>query len=191
MATDIVSDLKAHARVLHKLARAANPSALQKLRLLPEWSRAADEALLAGLQRRHCLTAVARQLGFRDWPHARAVLLGAETEDFGTLLNPATCSGHWNIWSASYDEAREIRAAHGGYLLSYRRQFLIVDHYYIESMGLDADDPDWARIERDWARPADLAARERLYRQLIHNSLGLQNLRDCEHSQNTHADLTV
>jgi hypothetical protein len=172
-ANPTLSDLKSHARVLHKRALAREPSALQRLRVLPEWARAADELVLAGLQRRHCLAAVARQLGFQHWQHARAVLLGSEQEDFGTLLYPTTCHGHWNIWSASYAEAREIRAAHGGYLLTYKRQFLIVDQHYVESMGLDPNDADWARIERDWARPADLAARGRLYRQLVHNALAL------------------
>jgi hypothetical protein len=128
------------------------------------------------------LGAVARQLGFQNWQHARAVLLGDEAGDFGTLLYPATCHGHWNIWSASYGEAREIRAAHGGYLLAYRRQFLIVDQHYIESMGLDPDAADWTRIGRDWVRPGDLAARARLYRQLVHNALSLRVLRDAQTS---------
>jgi hypothetical protein len=178
--SDTISDLKAHARVLHKLALAGQPSALQRLRVLPEWSRAADEAILAGLQRRHCLGAVARQLGFQNWQHARAVLQGEDTSDFGTLLYPATCHGHWNIWSAAYDEAREIRAAHGGYLLAYRRQFLIVDQHYVESMGLDPEAADWTRIGRDWVRPGDFAARARLYRQLVQNALSLRVLRDVQ-----------
>ena len=92
-------------------------------------------------------------------------------QDFGTLLYPSTCSGHYNIWSASYAEAREIRAAHGGYLLAYKRQFLIVEDGYIDSMGLDPADPDWERMGRDWVQPGDLAARERLYRKLVHNAL--------------------
>jgi hypothetical protein len=46
-----------------------------------------------------------------------------------------------------------------------------VDSNFVDSMGLDPADPDWERIGRDWARPADCAARGRLYRQLVQNAL--------------------
>jgi hypothetical protein len=169
--SDVIGDLKAHARVLHRRALTLDPTALRRLRLLPELKRLPDDALLAQLKRRHSLICVARQLGFTGWEHARDVLGSREQEDFGTLLYPSTCSGHYNIWSAHYPEAHEIREAHGGYLLAYKRQFLIVEEGYIDSMGLDPHDPDWARIGRDWIKPADVAARERLYRQLVHNAL--------------------
>ncbi len=32
----------------------------------------------------------------------------------------------------------------------------------VRERGLDPDDPDWERIGRDWVRPLDAAARERL-----------------------------
>ena len=168
---DVIRDLKAHARVLHRRALEGDPAALRRLRLLPELKRASDAELREQLKRRQCLVAVARQLGFGSWEHARDVLTSREQQDFGTLLYPGSCNGHYNIWSAHYAEAREIRAAHGGYLLAYKRQFLIVEEGYIDSMGLDPHDPDWQRIGRDWVRPADLQARERLYRQLVHNAL--------------------
>jgi hypothetical protein len=168
---DVISEIKAHARVLHRRAQAGEASALELLRALPELAQRNHEEIGAELQRRHCLAAVARQLGFRSWKHAKDVLSDVEQRDFGTLLYPSSCSGHYNIWSASYDEAKEIRAAHGGFLLVYRHQFLVVDEAYIDSMGLDPADPDWARIGRDWARPGDLAARARLYRRAVHNAL--------------------
>jgi hypothetical protein len=172
MEHDLIVDLKAHARVLHRRVIAGDPAALQRLRVLPEFARAADPERIANeLKRGQCLTAVARALGFQSWPHARRLLGGGEDADFGKLLYPDSCWGHWNIWSAHYTEAQEIRAAHGGYLLAYRKHFLIVDADYIVSLGLDPNDPDWAAIGRDWARPGELAARTRLYRKLVHNAL--------------------
>ena len=56
---------------------------------------------------------------------------------------PDGADTHWNIWSASYAEARSIREHHGGYLLAYRRHFFIVDRYFIETLGLLPEDPDW------------------------------------------------
>ena len=115
---------------------------------------------------------LARRLGFRDWQHATAILSGRAGDDFGTLLCPPEADVHCNIWSAQYDQARRIRDENGGYLLAYRRHFFIVDRYFIETLGLDADDPDWELIGRDWARPQEPAARERLYAKLIEAKLG-------------------
>jgi hypothetical protein len=172
MAEPVLTQLRAHARVLQRRVREREPAALRRLRRVPECAKLDEESLVGGVQRRHCLAAVARQLGFQSWIHARAVLSGEEQTDFGTLLYPEGCVGHCNIWSASYDEAREIRAAHGGYLLAYKRQYFIVDRFFIESIGLDPENPDWVLMGRDWARPNDVAARGRQYRTLIERTLG-------------------
>jgi hypothetical protein len=169
--TNVISDLKSHARVLHRRAVAGDAVALRRARLLPELKQLSDSELMQQLKRRQCLAIVAKQLGFLNWEHTRAVLTSQEQTDFGTLLYPSSCGGHYNIWSASYAEGRDIRAAHGGYLLAYKRQFLIVEGSYIDSMGLDPADPDWERIGRDWVQPSDLEARERLYTKLVHNAL--------------------
>lgn len=96
-----------------------------------------------------------------------AVLRGEETADFGTLLYPKGADVHSNIWCATYEQARKIREQNSGYLLAYRRHFFIVDRHFIETLGLDPEDPDWDSIGRDWVRPLDPAARERLYSKLI------------------------
>lgn len=155
----IVDDLKAQARIFHRLATARDPAALARLQA----ARVSEQPI----QRRHCLTVLARELGFGGWPHAVSVLGGEAVTDFGTLLYPPGSAAHWNIWSASYEEARSIRLEHGGYLLAYKRQFLIVDVHFIETLGLDPHDPDWERIGRDWIQPADAGARARLYDKLV------------------------
>ena len=43
----------------------------------------------------------------------------------------------------------------------------VVDRYFIETLGLDPDDPDWKMIGFDWVRQADVAARTRLYSKLV------------------------
>jgi hypothetical protein len=163
----VIADLKAHARLLHR--QIVNGGAV------PE-ARARQLATLCGcdpavlpehVRRRHCLTLIARELGFAGWPHAVAVLSGGDSTDFGTLLYPKGADVHWNIWCASYEEARAIREQNGGYLLAYKRHFFITDRYFIEKLGLDPDDPDWQLIGRDWVRPARANARERLYGRLI------------------------
>ena len=37
----------------------------------------------------------------------------------------------------------------------------------MDALGLDPDDPDWAAIGWDWARPRSPAARRRLYARLL------------------------
>jgi len=164
----VISDLKAQARILHRQIVEREPVAVARAQQLAEL-RDSDTAALPGqIRRRHCLAVIARELGFQGWPHAAAVLRGTDSSDFGTLLYPKGGDVHWNIWSASYDEARTIRKQHGGYLLAYRRHFFITDRYFIETLGLNPDDPDWQLIGRDWVKPRRSDARERLYGKLIH-----------------------
>jgi len=163
----VIADLKARARILHRQVDAREPAAVARVRQLPEFRDAADDVVVAGVRRRHCLGVIASELGFDGWPHAVAVLSGNESRDFGTLLYPYGGNAHWNIWSASYEEAKTIREQHGGYLLAYRRHYFIADRHFVETLGLNPDDPDWQLIGRDWVRPAHPEARERLYGQLI------------------------
>ena len=163
----VISDLKAQARILHRQVASKNPRAVARVRMLAELADGDVHAVAARIRRRHCLATLARELGFRGWPHAVGVLRGTDTSDFGTLLYPSGAEVHWNIWSASYMEAAAIRADHGGYLLAYRRHFFIADRHFIATLGLDPDDPDWKRIDRDWVKPARPDARERLYGKLI------------------------
>jgi hypothetical protein len=118
-------------------------------------------------KRRHHLAAIAKHLGFAGWQHLVAVLKGDEAVDFGTLMYAPACSAHFNIWSASYDEASAIRSEHGGWLLPYRHQFVIVDRHFIETLGLDPDDADWSEMGRDWVKPASVDARQRLCARLV------------------------
>jgi hypothetical protein len=168
--TPAVESLKHYARILHRRVRQGDTQAVRTLRSLRELSDTHTAELRDVVQRKHCLTVTALQCGFQSWQHALTVLEG-RADDYGTMLYPSTCHGHYNIWSAQYAEARTIRAEHGGYLLAYRRQFLIVDRHFIESLGLDPDDPDWEAIGCDWVKPLDLAARARLYEKLVQNAL--------------------
>jgi len=162
----VISDLKAQARILHRQVVEGDAAGQARVQRLAELD-GDPTALPSRIKRRHCLTAIARELGFQGWQHAVAVLSGTDSHDFGTLLYPKGAEVHWNIWSASYDEARAIHEEHGGYLLAYRRHFFISDRHFIETLGLDPDDPDWLLIGRDWVQPRRADARGRLYGKLI------------------------
>jgi hypothetical protein len=67
-----------------------------------------------------------------------------------------------NRWFRTYEEARASLESEGGYLLPYANQFFVTVDGAIRELGLDPQDPDWARIGWDWVQPADLEAWERL-----------------------------
>ncbi|NJL28754.1 MAG: hypothetical protein HC897_13110 [Thermoanaerobaculia bacterium] len=84
----LVDELKNRARILHRQAQAGEPGVLAQLRALPELRGYDDAALATEVKRRHCLAAIAQQLGFAGWPQVTAVLCGDDPTDFGTLLYP-------------------------------------------------------------------------------------------------------
>ena len=169
--TDPIRELKIRAAILQRRIVDRQPPALARLRALPEFrASSANHLDLAGtpILRRHCLAILARELGFDGWPHAKDVISGArDVSDFGTVLYPKRCGGHLNLWYRSYDEAAIGRHASGGYLLAYRRHYMVVHSLFIETLGLDPDASDWQRLGRDWVRPLDVGARTRLYGELI------------------------
>ena len=67
-----------------------------------------------------------------------------------------------NRWFTTYEEARASLEAEGGYLLPYKGQYFVTLGEGIRELGLDPDDPNWARIGWDWVRPKDSDAWERL-----------------------------
>jgi hypothetical protein len=169
---DAIRELKTRAEILHGRIQTNDHRAIGRLRVLPQFRRASYEQLAAAtadIRRRECLTVVAAELGFASWPQAKAAITGeGPIEDFSTALYSGHgCAAHLNHWYRTYQEAAAMRESCGGYLLAYKRQFLVVDQYFIESLGLDPADPDWEALGFDWARPRDLAARTRIYGKLV------------------------
>ncbi|WP_438042229.1 hypothetical protein [Sorangium sp. So ce128] len=167
---DPVRELKTRAELLHKQLASNDAKALLRLRALPELGRADEAALaaaVAGIRRKHCLAVVARECGFSSWERARLALAGEPgAPELGALLYGRD-GGVLHHWFATYEEARAhveaLPEASRGYLLAYKHHFFVADRAFVASLGLDPGDPDWQAIGWDWARPADLAARSRLY----------------------------
>ncbi len=67
-----------------------------------------------------------------------------------------------NRWFTTYEAARACLEAEGGYLFPYRGQFFVTVAAAVRELGLDPDDPDWARIGWDWVEPRDPEAWARL-----------------------------
>ncbi|QBD74760.1 hypothetical protein EPA93_01630 [Ktedonosporobacter rubrisoli] len=171
---DAIHELKIRAEILHKHVRRYEPHALQRLCALPMFRHASIEELqetVSAIRRRDCLTIIATELGFATWPEARHVLTSTgPVDNFGDLLCLPPRASHLNRWYKGYVEAVEERNRSQGFLLAYRRQYLVVDYYYIEeSLGLDPNDADWQELGYDWVHPCNGSARLRLYARLVGN----------------------
>lgn len=172
---DVIEELKHAARILHRRVAAGDPAAIARVRAHldgPPHAAEPDEAdrgadVVRRARRRHALAAIAAELGFDGWAHLTAVLRGDASRGFGKTWFLGPVGAHWNIWSSSYAEARRIRDETGGFLLGFQRQYAVVDEHFVRSAGLDPADPDWERIDRDWVRPRQPLARERLYGRLF------------------------
>ncbi|MCA9641370.1 MAG: hypothetical protein KC492_11770 [Myxococcales bacterium] len=168
-AQDPVKELKLRAKFLHRAVMRSDPAAVKRLRALPELRRADDAAIVAQggeLRRKHCLAVVARECGFPSWEHALRALSGdVEIFEHGTLLYSS--SGVLNHWFTSYAEAHaawaDARRDGVAYLFAYKRDYFVTGVAFVESLGLDPDDPDWQALGWNWVKPANVEARARLF----------------------------
>jgi hypothetical protein len=164
---ELLARCRRQAHRLRRCLRDPDPelraAAAARLLALPEFAGASAAELLADSARvrlRHALAVVALDHGFGSWSALQAACEAAWLAP--TAMYAPAMAAYLNVWFADYEEARAHRLAEGGYLLPYRDHFLVVEPEAIRELGLDPDDPDWARIGYDFARPRDAAAHARL-----------------------------
>lgn len=163
-----VERCRQEARALQHDLRAADPgrarAAAVRLAQLPRFSAVALDELTGGavaVQRADAQQVVALDHGFVSWQ----ALLDASLPGLRSLpMHNDRMSAYVNRWFTNYAEAAASLATEGGYLLPYRKQFFITAFDAVRELGLDPEDPDWARIGFDWVRPRDAEAHLRLCR---------------------------
>ncbi|MCA8965100.1 MAG: hypothetical protein KDC48_09435 [Planctomycetes bacterium] len=161
----LVEALRQEARRLQRALAgtdtAAARTAAARLAAHPSFSAGALDDLVARrgeVTRAQILDVLAWEGGHLDW----AALLTAELPLLARVtMYVERMSLSLNQWFVDHAEAAAALAG-GGYLIPYRKQFVIVDRAGIEELGLDPDDPDWERIGFDWVHPRDPEARLRL-----------------------------
>lgn len=94
-----------------------------------------------------------------DWP----AVLGALRTHAEPPMYVTAMAAYLNHWFGDYSAAKRFQRSHGGFLLPYERQFFVTTAPALRELGLDPDDPDWDRIDHDWAAPGDRDAWERLW----------------------------
>ena len=98
---DAVQEIRVRAEILHRKAQTNNVTTLKRFRGVPDFDP-------AHIRRRDCLLVLAKEMGFLNWPHAKRVLSGEGTDDFGALLCPKRCGGHLNLWYKTHTEAEAV-----------------------------------------------------------------------------------
>jgi hypothetical protein len=179
-----LDECKIRASILLKDARSDDPLrariAAERLRALPYFAPLDPDEILARrdtIRLKHALAVVAAELGYATWTDCKRRLETPaadrlDPEAFFAKLGAA----YLNRWFARYEEARASLDDEGGYLFPYRHQFFVCVPGFLSDRGIDPDDPDWARIGRDWVRPLDEAALARLERKLIALGFGGREL---------------
>ena len=98
------------------------------------------------MARKHALAAVAAEAGFESWPALKGSYAAPAPVHFDTtqLFQPAT-RGFLNRWFARYEQARSVLEVDPGcFLFPYRSQYFICEANFLESLGVNPRDPDWA-----------------------------------------------
>ncbi|KVD48358.1 hypothetical protein WI85_16705 [Burkholderia ubonensis] len=113
------------------------------------------------------LDLLAREAGHDDWPALNRQLRAQQEadDDFAeTELYKFNASEfNLNVWFPTYEDAREYLDTHRGfYLLQFKGSCFLAQAPHIIDIGLDPNDPDWDRIGRDWVKPKDPEAKQRL-----------------------------
>lgn len=172
---DIIDTLKARARILHRKLKDQDGEAVTTLRRLPDLRKLEGDALVAAVQRRHCLKAMAMRHGFDGWPHALEVLAGDASRNYGKVFCPGRCEILTNVWCRSHEEALEAQALSGGVILPYRHQFLIATDPYLRELGLDPEDSALKSIGQDWSQPDDAAALRRACGKIVAHTIARED----------------
>jgi hypothetical protein len=145
---------------LQSPAEGKDRKAAARFQVLPFLKDTSVDDLLrdtAPIRLKHALWVIAMEQGCPSWTALREQVI---LED--CLFHHAS-SAFLNHWFNNYDAAKSHQAAHGGYLLRYRKDHVVADTEFIAHIGLGDMQAQWEAIGYDWARPADKDAWCRLY----------------------------
>ena len=73
------------------------------------------------------------------------------------------CAAFLNVWFAKYEDADAYHKKHGGYLLQFRKDYIVCQQEYINTLGLGDYKQEWKAIGYNFVKPADAKAWKRLF----------------------------
>jgi hypothetical protein len=161
-------------KALHGADAQAALQAATRLCTLPALAHLGAAQLLAGresVQRKHALALIAHEQGYASWAALKQAHESAPVDTRAFFR--AGGRGFLNRWFSSYAAARASLAEAPGFLFPFGAQFFVCEPGFVRALGVDPEDPDWARIGHDWVQPRDAAAQERLRERFVRAGYGL------------------
>ncbi|MFP2897594.1 hypothetical protein [Corallococcus sp. 4LFB] len=144
--------------------------AAERMRALPFFAALSLGEVLARrdtVRHKHGLAVVAREAGHATWADLKQALEdGARRLDTRAFFRKVQAV-FLNRWFSTYEEAARSLEAQGGFLFPFRAQCFVCEADFLQALGVNPRDADWERMGRDWVRPRDRAAKERLEAKLV------------------------
>jgi hypothetical protein len=166
-----VSEYRVRARRLLNSLRSNSAAAAARFRRLRSFADDTEARILESrdqVKLKHALAVVALEAGYDSWRSAKEAAeattwnVGSARAAPGREMYDPGMDVLLNRWFARYGDARDSLEEQGGFLFPFDRQFFVCEEEGVRLLGMEAADPDWDRIGRDWVKPADRQAWLRL-----------------------------
>lgn len=148
--------------------RIKNEAAAKRFLQLPFLSHADVAQVLSDIpffRHKHALAVIAIEKGFANWASLRTNVI---MED---CLFYNTSPSFLNVWFNNYADAKDYHLSNGGYLLQYRKDYIVVEKDYIHAIGLGDMEAEWNAIGYDWVKPINKKAWAIIFERAKHNYL--------------------
>ena len=117
------------------------------------------------VQLKHAYNVIALENRFNTWADLKKTVIEND------CLYKSGCVGFIHAWFNDYQKAEIYFRQHGGYLLSFWKDFVVCGKEYISCIGLSQYDDHWKSIGYNWAKPNDKKAFQLLNEKAKNNYL--------------------
>jgi hypothetical protein len=165
-----LKQLKVEAKLLHKALSTDFQNTAKRYLHLPELRQLSITQLekhLPQIKLKHAYRVISYEYGFQSWEELMSTVVEQD------LLFRKQGVGLIHKWFNDYNEAVAFHKRHGGYLLSFWRDYVVCGQEYIRLLNLDQYSSDWKSIEFNWIKPACAHAHQRLLHKARIQYLGL------------------
>jgi hypothetical protein len=104
------------------------------------------------VQLKHAYQLIACENGFANWTDLRRTIINNDC-----LYNSAAV-GFIYSWFSDYQRAEAYHLQHGGYLLSFWKDYVVCGKEYINRIGLSNYQKEWQSIGYNWVNPRNKEA---------------------------------
>jgi len=104
------------------------------------------------VQLKHAYHVLAVEAGFTTWATLKHAIIEND------CLYKSACVGFIHAWFSDYAKAEIYFNMHGGYLISFWKDYVVCGKEYISGIGLSQYEEQWKNIGHNWVKPHDMKA---------------------------------